>query len=63
MEVAEIESDEDAIHVTDDLLQFHNKLVLLLRYHELNFDGIYSPPCNKLIICIITITIVMDGVF
>ncbi|KAK1434061.1 hypothetical protein QVD17_10979 [Tagetes erecta] len=38
-EVADLECDEDETQVIDDLLQFHNKLVLLLRYHELNFDG------------------------
>ncbi|XP_076884475.1 SPX domain-containing protein 2-like [Bidens hawaiensis] len=38
-EVTELDGSEDATQVTDDLLQFHNKLVLLLHYHELNFDG------------------------
>ncbi|MFS7971098.1 putative SPX domain-containing protein [Helianthus anomalus] len=38
-EVADLDSGEDATQVTVDLLQFHNQLVLLLRYYELNFDG------------------------
>ncbi|XP_076888796.1 SPX domain-containing protein 2-like [Bidens hawaiensis] len=38
-EVADLDSGEDATRVIVDLLQFHNKLVLLLHYHELNFDG------------------------
>ncbi|KAI3786021.1 hypothetical protein L1987_45148 [Smallanthus sonchifolius] len=37
-ELADLDSDEDATQVTVALLQFHNKLVLLLHYHELNFD-------------------------
>ncbi|KAK9066283.1 hypothetical protein SSX86_013604 [Deinandra increscens subsp. villosa] len=38
-EVADLDSDEDSTQVTVDLLKFHNKLVLLLYYHQLNFDG------------------------
>ncbi|XP_035833889.1 SPX domain-containing protein 2-like [Helianthus annuus] len=38
-EVADLDSGEEATQVTVDLLQFHNQLVLLLRYYELNFDG------------------------
>ncbi|KAM0004957.1 putative SPX domain-containing protein [Helianthus debilis subsp. tardiflorus] len=40
-EVADLDSGEDATQVMVDLLQFHNQLVLLLRYYELNFDGIH----------------------
>ncbi|KAL8230390.1 hypothetical protein R6Q57_000168 [Mikania cordata] len=38
-EVADLDRDEDATYVIADLLQFHHKLVLLLHYHALNFDG------------------------
>ncbi|KAJ0755413.1 putative SPX domain-containing protein [Helianthus annuus] len=52
-EVADLDSGEDATQVTVDLLQFHNQLVLLLRYYELNFDGIHYSPCNELLKCTI----------
>ncbi|MFS7953629.1 hypothetical protein Hanom_Chr07g00620931 [Helianthus anomalus] len=41
LQVPDLDSIEDATQVTVDLLQFHNQLVLLLQYYELNFDGIH----------------------
>lgn len=41
--VADLYSTEDATQVTNDLLQFHNQLVLLLHYNVLNCDGMCSP--------------------
>lgn len=37
--IADEYSSEDTAQMTSDLLQFHNKLVLLLHYNVLNCDG------------------------